>query len=176
MIRLLHVKYWPFNQGQHNDSTWWKIVRHCLHSVRRGMAIKCRGAENSTKMRMSEKKIKLKTPINPQLYQRYANMQVWILQRYENIHTFILTLPHYEDNSKLVFHMSEGGSEIELKHCASSKTNIEPSRKYFAHLNGIRLATNSRWLDSSMDRKTARGNQFFLVLCILCRCFKEEGL
>ena len=34
-------------------------------------------------------------------------------------------------NMNLVFHISEDGSEIELKHCASSK-----------HLNWIRLATN----------------------------------
>ena len=31
-------------------------------------------------------------------------------------------------------------SEIELKHCASSKTNVKSSRKYFVHLNWIRLA------------------------------------
>ena len=35
----------------------------------------------------------------------------------------------------LVFHISEDGSEIELKHCASSKTSVKSSRKYFVHLN-----------------------------------------
>jgi hypothetical protein len=34
--------------------------------------------------------------------------------------------------------------EIELKHCASSKTSVKSSRKYFVHLNWIRLATNPR--------------------------------
>ena len=43
---------------------------------------------------------------------------------------------------KLVFRISEDGSEIELKHCASSKTSVKSSRKYFVHLNWIRLATN----------------------------------
>ena len=33
----------------------------------------------------------------------------------------------------LVFHISEDGSEIELKHCASSKTSVKSSRKYFVH-------------------------------------------
>ena len=47
----------------------------------------------------------------------------------------------------LVFHISEDGSEIELKHCTSSKTCVKLSRKYFVHLNWIRLATNPRWLD-----------------------------
>ena len=45
-------------------------------------------------------------------------------------------------NMKLVFRISEDGSEIELKHCASSKTSVKSSRKYFVHLNWIRLATN----------------------------------
>ena len=45
-------------------------------------------------------------------------------------------------NMNLVFHISEDGSEIELKHCASSKTSVKSSRKYFVHLNWIRLATN----------------------------------
>ena len=40
----------------------------------------------------------------------------------------------------LVFHISEDGSAIELKHCASSKTSVKSSRKYFVHLNWIRLA------------------------------------
>ena len=34
----------------------------------------------------------------------------------------------------LVFHISEDGSDIELKHCASSKTSVKSSLKYFAHL------------------------------------------
>ena len=38
----------------------------------------------------------------------------------------------------LVFHISEDGSEIELKYCASSKTSFKSSRKYFVHL--IRLS------------------------------------
>ena len=52
----------------------------------------------------------------------------------------------------LVFHVSEDGSEIELKHCASSKTSVNSSRKYFVHLNWIRLAANPSWLDSSIGR------------------------
>ena len=52
----------------------------------------------------------------------------------------------------LVFHISEDGSEIELKHCASSKTSVKSSRKYFVHLNWIRLATNPSWFDSSIGR------------------------
>ena len=40
----------------------------------------------------------------------------------------------------LVFHISEDGSEIELKHCVSSKTSVKSSRKYFVHLNWIRRA------------------------------------
>ena len=55
-------------------------------------------------------------------------------------------------NSHLVFHISEDGSEIELKHCASSKTSVKSSRKYFVHLNWIRLATNPSWFDSSIRR------------------------
>ena len=55
-------------------------------------------------------------------------------------------------NMNLVFHISEDGSEIELKHCASSKTSVKPLQKYFAHLNWIRLATNPSWLDSSIGR------------------------
>ena len=39
-----------------------------------------------------------------------------------------------------------------LKHCASSKTSVKSSRKYFVHLNWIRLATNPSWLDSSIGR------------------------
>ena len=42
----------------------------------------------------------------------------------------------------IVFHISEDGSEIELKHCASSKTSVKLSQKYFVHLNWIKLATN----------------------------------
>ena len=52
----------------------------------------------------------------------------------------------------LVFHISEDGSEIELKHCASLKTSVKSSRKYFVHLNWMRLASNPRWLDSSIGR------------------------
>ena len=69
----------------------------------------------------------------------------------------------------LVFHISEDGSEIELKHCASSKTSGKSSRKYFVHLNWIRLATNPSWLNSSIGRdassKPARDNEFFVVVC-----------
>ena len=59
---------------------------------------------------------------------------------------------HCQINMNLVFHISEDGSEIELKHCASSKTSVKWSRKYFVHLNWIRLATNPSWLDSSIGR------------------------
>ena len=52
----------------------------------------------------------------------------------------------------LVFHISEDGSEIEVKYCASSKTSVMSSRKYFVHLNWIRLATNPNWFDSSIGR------------------------
>ena len=55
-------------------------------------------------------------------------------------------------NMNLVFHISEDGSEIELKHCASSKTSVKSSQKYFVHLNWTRLATNPSWLDSSIGR------------------------
>ena len=76
----------------------------------------------------------------------------------------------------LVFHISEDGSEIELKHCASSKTSVESSRKYFVHLNWIRPATSPSWLDSSIGRAAvykpddassnpARDNEFFVVVC-----------
>ena len=54
----------------------------------------------------------------------------------------------------LVFHISEDGSEIELKHCASSKISVKSSRKYSVLLNWIRLATNPNWLDSSIGRAT----------------------
>ena len=49
----------------------------------------------------------------------------------------------------LVFHISKDGSEIELKHCASSRTSVKSSQKYFVHLNWIRLAINPSWLDTS---------------------------
>ena len=76
----------------------------------------------------------------------------------------------------LVFHISEDGSEIELKRCAFSKTSVKSSRKYFVHLNWIRLATNPSWLDSSIGRAVvwkpedassnpARDNEFFVVVC-----------
>ena len=45
---------------------------------------------------------------------------------------------------KTSFRISEDGSEIELKYCASSKTSVKSSRKYFVHLNWIKLATNPR--------------------------------
>ena len=48
----------------------------------------------------------------------------------------------YQINMDLVFHISEDGSEIESKHCASLKTSVKLSQKYFVHLNWIRLATN----------------------------------
>ena len=48
--------------------------------------------------------------------------------------------------------ISEDDSEIELKHCTSSKTRVKSSRKYCVHLNWIRLATNPSWLDSSIGR------------------------
>ena len=62
---------------------------------------------------------------------------------------------------------------MKLKHCVSSKTSVESLRKYFVHLNWIRLATNPRQFDSSMGRaavyKTegassnpARANEFFV--------------
>ena len=50
----------------------------------------------------------------------------------------------------LVFHISEDGSEIELKHCASSKTSVKWSRKYFVHLNWIRLATNPSYRSTAL--------------------------
>ena len=51
-----------------------------------------------------------------------------------------------------IFHISKDGSEIELKHCASSKTSVKSSRKYFVHINWIKLSTNPSWLDSSIGR------------------------
>ena len=56
-----------------------------------------------------------------------------------NLSVLILFQNHPQN---LVFQISEDGSEIELKHCASSKTSVKSSRKYFVHLNWIRLATN----------------------------------
>ena len=55
-------------------------------------------------------------------------------------------------NMNLVFHISEDGSKIELKHCASLKTSVKSSRKCFVHLNWIRLASNASWLYSSIGR------------------------
>ena len=55
-------------------------------------------------------------------------------------------------NMNPVFHISEDDSEIELKHCAPSKTSVKSSRKYFVHLSWIKLATNPSWLDSSIGR------------------------
>ena len=52
----------------------------------------------------------------------------------------------------LVFYNSKDGSEIELKHWASSKTSVKSSRKYFVPLDWIRLATSPSWLDSSIGR------------------------
>ena len=57
---------------------------------------------------------------------------------------------------KLVFRIFEDGSEIELKHYASSKTSVKSSRKYFVHLNWIRLATNdsiAQWVDGGLDTR-----------------------
>ena len=48
-------------------------------------------------------------------------------------------------NMNLVFHVSEDGSKIELKHCSSSKTRVKSSRRYFVHFNWIRLAINPGW-------------------------------
>jgi hypothetical protein len=62
----------------------------------------------------------------------------------------VVGLLQCQNNMKLVFCISEYGSEIELKHCASSKTSVESSRKYFVHLNWIRLATN-RSVAKDMD-------------------------
>ena len=70
----------------------------------------------------------------------------------------------------------EDGSEIELKHYASSKRSVNWSQKYFVRLNWIRLATNPSWLDSSIGRvavqkpedansNPARDNEFFVVVC-----------
>ena len=91
-----------------------------------------------------------------------------------------LTLVFEGRDLTLVFenhsHISEDGFEIELKPCASSKTSFKSSRKYFVHLNWIRLVTNPSWLDISIGRaaaekpedassNSARGNEFFVVLC-----------
>ena len=76
----------------------------------------------------------------------------------------------------LVFHISEVGSEIELKHCAPQKASSKSPQKYFVHLNWIGLATNPSWLDSSNGRAAvfkpedassnpARDNEFFVVVC-----------
>ena len=55
-------------------------------------------------------------------------------------------------NLDISFHISQNGSEIELKYWVSSKTSAKLSRKYFVHLNWIRLATNPNSLDSSIGR------------------------
>ena len=52
----------------------------------------------------------------------------------------------YKPQRYEILDISEDGSEIELKHCASSKTSVKSSRKYFVHLNWIRLATNQSQL------------------------------
>ena len=64
--------------------------------------------------------------------------------------------------------------EIELKHCASSKTSVKSSRKYFVHLNWIRLAipipvdSIAQWVERrsrypKMRVQTpARANEFFV--------------
>ena len=55
-------------------------------------------------------------------------------------------------------------------------SSVKSSRKYFVHLNWIRLATNPSWLDNSIGRapvqkpeyassNPARDNEFFVVLC-----------
>ena len=54
----------------------------------------------------------------------------------------------------LVFHICEDGSEIELKHCMSSKTSVKSSSKYFLHLNRMRLAFSPSGLESSMERRS----------------------
>ena len=43
------------------------------------------------------------------------------------------------NENKLVFHISEDGSDIELNHFVSSKTSVKSLRAYFDHLNLIRL-------------------------------------
>ena len=44
------------------------------------------------------------------------------------------------------------GSGIEFKHCASLWISVRSLRKYFVHLNWIRLATNPNLFDSPMGR------------------------
>ena len=50
----------------------------------------------------------------------------------------------------LVFHISEDGSEIELKHCAFSKTSVKS--KIFRALKLDKTRYQSSWLDSSIGR------------------------
>ena len=48
---------------------------------------------------------------------------------------------------------SENDSEIELKHCKSSRPDtVNSSREYLVHLNWIFKAHSSQWLDSSTGR------------------------
>ena len=55
----------------------------------------------------------------------------------------------------LVFHICEDGSEIELKHCMSSKTSVKSSSKYFLRFkNRMRLAFSPSGLESSMERRS----------------------
>ena len=56
-----------------------------------------------------------------------------------------------ENNEKFV--VSSGIQTcIELKHCVSSVISVKLSQTYSMHLNWIRLATNSSWLNSSIGR------------------------
>ena len=80
----------------------------------------------------------------------------------------------------LVFHNSDGSSEIELKHYTSSKTSVKSSRKYFVRLNWTRLATNPSWVDSSTGKAQLETTNFSLFsaavkllfsLLILCFCW-----
>ena len=76
--------------------------------------------------------------------QRYLRMVLDHLRESRSRQRIFRCSLQRQNNMQLVFHISESGSEIELKHCASSKASVKSSRKYIVHLNWIRLATNPR--------------------------------
>ena len=73
----------------------------------------------------------------------------------------------------LVFHISEDGSQIELKHCASSKTSIKSSRKYFVYLNWIRLTTNLQDLKYVNCSTLVDINDVDNSVNSWCKCFTD---
>ena len=107
----------------------------CQNSCRRGAGVarreKCLGTRRVSVLFQ-----------NPR--QRYLRMVLDHLRESRSRQRIFRCSLQRQNNMQLVFHISESGSEIELKHCASSKASVKSSRKYIVHLNWIRLATNPR--------------------------------